>query len=61
MLEEYFRRSMLLSRGSFLTFFEHPISATLLTLLALFIGWQIFTTLRGRKAPLEGETQPASS
>jgi len=41
MLEEYFRRSLLLSRGSFTIFFTHPISATLLGLIGTFIAWQI--------------------
>src|SRR5690242_6820651 len=41
MLEEYFRRSLLLSQGSFSVFFTRPISATLLSLIGAFIVWQI--------------------
>ncbi|MDR2239715.1 MAG: tripartite tricarboxylate transporter permease [Zoogloeaceae bacterium] len=41
MLEEYFRRAMLISRGSFSVFIERPISGTLVALIALFILWQI--------------------
>jgi putative tricarboxylic transport membrane protein len=41
MLEEYFRRQMLLSRGSFSAFFTRPISGTLLTLIAIFLIWQM--------------------
>jgi putative tricarboxylic transport membrane protein len=41
MLEENFRRAMLLSRGSFGAFFSRPISGTLLALIGLFIGWQL--------------------
>jgi TctA family transporter len=41
MLEEYFRRQMLLSRGSFMPFFTHPISGSLLTLIGIFIVWQV--------------------
>jgi len=41
MLEEYFRRSLLLSKGSFSVFFSRPISATLLSLIGVFIVWQI--------------------
>ncbi|HEY5580294.1 MAG TPA: tripartite tricarboxylate transporter permease [Rhodoferax sp.] len=41
MLEENFRRAMLLSRGSFSAFITRPISATLLGLIALFIAWQL--------------------
>ena len=43
MLEENFRRAMLLSRGSFSAFVTRPISATLLALIALFIVWQLVT------------------
>ena len=41
MLEEYFRRALLLSRGSFATFVTRPISGTLLGLVAIFIVWQV--------------------
>src|SRR3954447_14856633 len=39
MLEENFRRALLLSRGSFGTFVTRPISGTLLGLVAIFIVW----------------------
>ena len=49
MLEENFRRAMLLSRGSFATFVTRPISGTLVGLIALFVGWQVFNALaKGR-------------
>jgi TctA family transporter len=41
MLEENFRRAMLLSRGNFGTFVTRPISGTLLALIVLFIVWQV--------------------
>ena len=41
MLEEYFRRAMLLSRGSFEVFVTRPISASLLGLVAILIIWQV--------------------
>ncbi len=41
MLEENFRRALLLSRGSFTTFVTQPISGTLLALIAAFILWQL--------------------
>jgi len=51
MLEENFRRTMLLSRGQFSVFFTHPISATLLSLIGLFVAWQIIAfVLRSAKA-----------
>ena len=53
MLEENFRRAMLLSRGHFGVFFQRPISATLLSLVFAFIGWQILAFFlqrwRGRR------------
>ena len=50
MLEENFRRTMLLSRGDFAVFFQHPISATLLVVIALFIVWQVFSFIRNKGA-----------
>ena len=41
MLEENFRRAMLLSRGSFNVFINRPISGTLIAAIALFITWQV--------------------
>src|SRR6478752_2508509 len=50
MLEENFRRALLLSRGSFAAFFTRPISGTLLGLIALFIAWQLVAfVLQARK------------
>jgi len=46
MLEENFRRTLLLSRGSFGIFVERPISGTLLGLIALFIIWQVVAFAR---------------
>ncbi|WP_234192081.1 tripartite tricarboxylate transporter permease [Pseudacidovorax sp. NFM-22] len=43
MLEENFRRTLLLSRGSFGIFFDRPISGTLLSLIGVFIVWQTVT------------------
>src|SRR3954470_3188386 len=54
MLEENFRRALLLSRGSFGTFVTRPISGTLLGLVAIFIVWN-FTSfvLQTRKRRAE--------
>src|SRR3954471_294346 len=41
MLEENFRRALLLSRGSFGVFVERPIAGSLIGLIALFIVWQV--------------------
>jgi putative tricarboxylic transport membrane protein len=56
MLEENFRRALLLSRGTFGVFFTRPISATLLGLIGIFIVWQVIAfflqTRKKRAAPL---------
>jgi len=46
MLEENFRRALLLSRGSFSTFVNRPISATLVAVMAAFVAWQVIVYLR---------------
>lgn len=51
MLEEYFRRAMMLSRGSFAIFVTRPISATLLTLLIVVIACQTAFTLLCKRSP----------
>jgi putative tricarboxylic transport membrane protein len=51
MLEENFRRALLLSRGSFAPFFTRPISGTLMGLVGLFIAWQLIAFfMQTRKA-----------
>ena len=57
MLEENFRRSMLLSRGSFDIFFTHPISAGFLVAAVALMVMMIVPTIRKNKdqAALEGD------
>jgi len=53
MLEENFRRALLLSRGQFGAFFTRPISGTLLALIGVFVVWQVvafFLQARNRAA-----------
>ncbi|MVW71505.1 tripartite tricarboxylate transporter permease [Bordetella sp. 15P40C-2] len=50
MLEENFRRAMLLSRGSFSTFVERPISMWVLLFTALLLVWGIRSSLRHRSS-----------
>ena len=50
MLEENFRRALLLSRGSFSTFVTRPISGTLLGLVGLFVLWQVVASFLKPKA-----------
>ncbi len=49
MLEENFRRALLLSRGSFSAFVTRPISATLFGLMAAFLVWQLVVFLRRQR------------
>ena len=51
MLEENFRRAMVISRGSFTTFIDRPISGTLVTLIGLMIVTQIVFAIRGKRVP----------
>lgn len=48
MLEENFRRAMLLSRGSVQTFIERPISMWVLALTAALLVWGLWSGLRQR-------------
>jgi putative tricarboxylic transport membrane protein len=49
MLEEHFRRAMILSRGDFAVFFTRPISATFLGLAALLLVLIAFSAFRGSR------------
>jgi TctA family transporter len=58
MLEENFRRAMLLSRGSFVAFVERPISATLLGVIAMVVMWQVWGAMRkGRGSAVATTTE----
>ena len=60
MLEENFRRALLLSRGDFTTFFTRPISGTMLGLIGIFIAWQLTAFfLQTRRARASARQQPA--
>ncbi len=59
MLEENFRRAMLISRGSFSVFVSRPISATLVTVIAAFFVWQVVASVRQwRRRSAAGAVQP---
>ena len=54
MLEENFRRAMLLSGGSFTSFVTRPVSGTLLALIGLFVIWQaVGVFVNSRRATLQ--------
>jgi putative tricarboxylic transport membrane protein len=46
LVEENFRRALLLSRGDMLVFFTHPISAGFMTVSILLIAGQVFVRMR---------------
>lgn len=60
MLEENFRRTLLLSRGSFGIFFDRPISGTLLSLIGVFIAWQTIGFFIKAKKQKDGGALPAA-
>ena len=49
LVEENFRRALLLSRGDLLVFFERPISAGFMTVCILLILAQVFFALRAAR------------
>ncbi|KPF69536.1 hypothetical protein IP84_05930 [beta proteobacterium AAP99] len=60
MLEENFRRALLLSHGSFATFFTRPISGSLFALMGAFLAWQAFTAIRDARRPPRPPDQPTA-
>jgi len=60
MLEENFRRALLISRGSFDIFVTRPISGTLLAIIAAFVAWQIAAfVIQSRKTRAARALAPA--
>ncbi|MFO1414837.1 MAG: tripartite tricarboxylate transporter permease [Burkholderiales bacterium] len=59
MLEENFRRALLLSRGSFTGFVTRPISGTLLALVTIFMAWQVVTFFMQQKPGAAVRLEPA--
>ncbi len=60
MLEEYFRRAMVVSRGSFTPFVDRPVSLVLLILTLAIILWAVYSAFAARKkdAPASEQTPP---
>jgi len=59
MLEENFRRALLLSRGNFTSFFTRPISGTLLGFIGIFIVWQVAAFFLQARKTTAHHQQPA--
>jgi len=49
LMEEHFRRAMLLSRGDFMTFLDRPISVTVLIISAVILVWGVSSSFRANK------------
>lgn len=49
MLETNFKRGLMLTNGSFLQFFTHPIAAVFMAVALLSVVWSVVKTLRRRK------------
>ncbi|CAM4278899.1 tripartite tricarboxylate transporter permease [Bordetella muralis] len=61
MLEENFRRAMLLSRGSMQTFIERPISMWVLILTAALLVWGVWSSLRQRSTVAISSSSPEAA
>jgi TctA family transporter len=57
MIEEYFRRSLIVSRGDLGSFFDRPIAGTILVITAAIVIWAIAVKAR---AALAGRGKPVS-
>ena len=53
MLEENFRRALLISHGDFTTFISRPISGTLISIIGVFFLWQLVAFLIDIRKPAD--------
>jgi TctA family transporter len=58
MMEEHFRRAMLLSRGDFATFVERPISGIVLGITVIFLIYAVYSAFQVSK-PKRAKAEPA--
>ena len=56
MMENYFRRAMILSQGDLMVFLQRPISATVLSLAGLPLVFSVIGALRSRRSTPEALT-----
>ena len=50
LVEQHFRRAMVLARGDFVQIIERPISAVVLTMTAALIVWSVWSALKARRS-----------
>ncbi len=60
MMEENFRRALLLSRGDAFTFFERPLSGSFMAVTILMLATVAYKRLRNRPKPSEVQEEPSS-
>ncbi len=60
MIEDNFRRAMLLARGDPLRLFERPIAGTLLVMVIGLLAWMIFSAIRARFRRVSAVAHPAA-
>jgi TctA family transporter len=60
MLEENFRRALLLSRGNAFVFFERPLSGSFMAITILMLATVAYKRLRNRPKPIAVQEDPAS-
>ena len=49
MMEEYFRRALILSQGSYSTFVTNPISLSLLVVTAILVSIMAFPSIKKKR------------
>jgi TctA family transporter len=56
LIEQHFRRAMVLARGDLMAIVERPISSVFVIISVLLLGWSLWSTFRqaGKKKLLEG-------
>lgn len=55
MIEDNFKRAMLLARGDFIKIVERPVSAVLLSLTLILVFWSIWSALRPSRQMRDSE------
>ena len=49
LMEENLRRSLLISDGSWIFLWDRPLTAAIIGITILIVGWQIYKTIKSKK------------
>jgi len=49
LMEENLRRSLLISDGSWTFLWDRPLTASIIAVTILIVGWQIYKTIKNKK------------